>query len=515
MGNKMQENGGSEERWEVSVKTLDLLIGFVKSLPRIWMAKFRAKSLTQTLPSYDVPLNLPTSEEIFSWIEGICQTLHRRPGTPEGLQAEQWVANKLKTLGLKNVTLDPIPITIWTAKNWFLKVNGVEMPSFFVVNTGFTSSKGIKAPLVYVYDGASKFFQKIDVTGKIVVADVPFPYIPTGLLMKLMKVLGASYYISDPERSLTLRTGQYLNFVRRNFIGGTTADTARADDVYWQAYKRGAKAICLILRDQPSNCNSHYGPYDGIMKPMPGLWIGKYDGMELRKQAKRGAEAALKLEGTMEKGVMHNVWGVLPGISDEIVLITSHHDAPFRGATEDGAGLAQVLAQAKIWTSIPKERRAKTLVFVISAGHFYGSQGGHYFARKHLDLMKKVKILITLEHLAAKEVKEENQAYVTTNKLALTVMFTSNNPLTIAVAQNALKQKPAKMTIPIPSDMFAPAPTSDAAGYVVESGVPVISWIGCPYYLLDEYDTLDKIAQPELRPICETVTELIKPFMAY
>jgi hypothetical protein len=47
-------------------------------------------------------------------------------------------------------------------------------------------------------------------------------------------------------------------------------------------------------------------------------------------------------------------------------------------------------------------------------------------------------------------------------------------------------------------------------GYVIETGLPVISWIGCPYYLLDEHDTIDKIEVRTLRPIAETVGEMIK-----
>jgi len=57
-------------------------------------------------------------------------------------------------------------------------------------------------------------------------------------------------------------------------------------------------------------------------------------------------------------------------------------------------------------------------------------------------------------------------------------------------------------------------PTSDASGYVVEAGVPVISWIGCPYYLLDENDTLDMVDRSELLPICRTVTALLRLYMA-
>jgi len=127
--------------------------------------------------------------------------------------------------------------------------------------------------------------------------------------------------------------------------------------------------------------------------------------------------------------------------------------------------------------------------------------------------MKKVKLLITLEHLGAKEAIEKNKKYFIIKHLAFTVIFTSNDPLTIATVVNALQKRPAKATTSIPLDFIADAPTSDAAGYYIESHVPTISWIGCPYYLLDKYDTLDKIAKPELKPLCENVTELIKPYM--
>jgi len=211
---------------------------------------------------------------------------------------------------------------------------------------------------------------------------------------------------------------------------------------------------------------------------------------------------------------MHNVWATLPGVEDEIILVTSHHDAPFRGAVEDGTGVAQVLAQARTWARIPREKRPKTMVFVVDAGHFYGGQGAYRFVKEHADLMKRVRILITLEHLAAREVKEKGKAYALTGQPALTVIFTSAEPRVIASVARALRRRPAPCTVPVPFDLLAPVPVSDAAWYVLEAGVPVISWIGCPSYLLDEHATLDMVHEEALGPLCETVTELVKFHMA-
>lgn len=502
-----------EARWESKVKTdtKSTLTAVLKRLPSIWADRRAARKLAAELPSYDGPLDLPDAKTIYSWIEALCETPHRRPGTPDGHRAEGWVADRLREIGLEGVAMDPVPITVWSASKWSLKVDGAEVPSFYVINTGFTGEPGVRAPLVFVGTGTEADLAKVDVAGKIVVADVTFPRMPTGLMMRVMR---ACYALSDPDGAVTFGTSQYLNFARQNFIGGCTAESAPARDVYWQAVRRGAKGVCLILRDQPSNSNTHYGPYDGIMKPIPGLWVGKRDGERLRARALAGAEAALTLEGTAEPGTMHNVWGVLPGASDEVVLVTSHHDSPFKGAVEDGAGVAQVLAQAHAWARVPREKRLRTLVFVVDAGHFYGSLGAHGFARDHKEIMRRTRLLLTLEHLGGREVREEGEGYAETGRLALTVMFTTPEPRVIATVMKALERKPARVTASIPSDFFGPAPTSDASGYVLEAGVPVISWIGCPYYLLDEHDTLDKIDPAALRPIAETAAEIIKVQMA-
>lgn len=501
------------ERWEsgAETKASAVIWALVKKLPAVWSVKREAEKLARSLPEYGGEVQVPASGIIYSWIEGLCEGPHRRPGTEYDRRAERWVAERFQELGLENVTLDPVPLTVWTARRWSLTVEGENLPAFFVVNTGFTGPEGVKAPLVYVGTGDPETFEKAEVKGKIVVAEVPFPYLPTGALMKLSR---SAYVLSDPRKELGFKDGQYLNFVRQNFVGGSSPDESPPGDVYGQAYRRGAVGICLILRDQPSGSNSHYGPYDGIMKPLPGLWIGKYEGNKLRELARKGAEATLVLEGETSAGVMHNVWGVLAGMSDEVILVTSHHDSPFTGAVEDAVGTAQVLAQAWAWSKVPREKRPRTMVFVVDGGHFYGSLGAHCFAREHRDLMSRVKVLLTLEHLGAKEVMEKDGEYAETGRPAFTVMFTSPNPLLVAAIMRACRKKPPRLTAAIPADFFGPAPTSDAAGYVLETGVPVISWIGCPYYLLDEHDTLDKVEKSELAPIAETVTELVKTFMA-
>jgi hypothetical protein len=500
--------------WERKARTdpATVLMGMARRVPEIWRLRSAARAMAARLPRYRGEVEPPGADEIFAWIEGLCATPHRRPGTVEGHRAERWVEDRLRELGLEGVTADPVPIEVWTARRWGLTVEGAGgVPSFFVVNAGFTGPDGVEAELVDVGRGRPSDFDRRDVRGRIVVADVAFPVLPTGVLLR---VAGVAYAVSDPGRALTVRSRQVMTFVRRNFLGGAgRAEDAADDDVYWQAQRRGAAGICLVLRDQPSGSWTHYGPYDGLMKPMPALWIGKREGKRLHRLARAGRRARLVLEGSALPGVTHNVWGTLPGASDEVVLVTSHHDAPFKGAVEDAAGVAQVLAQARAWARVPRERRPRTLVFVVDAGHFYGSAGAHAFARGHPEIMSRARVLFTLEHLGGVEVRERGDGYVSTGRPAVTVMFTTPRPELVAAVTRALAERPAPATAAVPADLIGPTPTSDAMGYVEEAGVPVVSWIGAPDYLLDDADRLDKIDRRALAPICATATEVVKNLM--
>lgn len=263
----------SEECFEKQVTTtvLRTLLSVVGQLFGTWGMRRKARRLVSKLPEYEGTVPVPGVEKLLGWLEELCALPHRRPGTAEGHAAEDWVAEKMRGLGLEDVRKDPIDMEVWSAEEWGLSVAGVEVPSFYIINTAFTEEEGVSAPLVYVGLGTKQEYDGQDVAGKIVVADVPFPVLPTGFIMKFLR---ACFVLSDPEGIMRVGTRQRLNFVRQNFLGGVTEETAPENDVYWQAVSRGAVGVCLILRDQPGNSNTHYGPYDGIMKPLPGLWIG-------------------------------------------------------------------------------------------------------------------------------------------------------------------------------------------------------------------------------------------------
>jgi hypothetical protein len=483
------------------------------------MKKFRkkAENLLSEIKIPQKPTSPPDSKTIIEDLKKICSVPHRRVGTKEAHEIEEYLINQFKELGLKDIKRDPINLINWHANNWKLIISTdkeqFEIPCFYVLNTEFTNSEGITAPLVYVRTGEKKDFKKKDVKGKIVVADIEFPEFPIGKILKL----APPYYVSDPTNSIDKETSITLTFALLNFPPQALGGPPIKDSVYWRAVDNGAVGLILILRDYPSNVNTHWGPYDGSMKPVPALYVGKYDGIELREiSISETAKATIILEGNKEPSVAHNIIGILPGQSDEMVMISSHHDAAFQGASEDGTGVSMVLAQLRAWANTPLEKRPRSLLFVLTAGHLYGGIGAEHFAHTFKNsLLNKVLVDVNLEHLCAKEVDEDPQTrdFKLTNNLAIGATFVSQNDLLIAHTLKAFKEHDMERMILIPDNFFATPPIGEAGHFAVMGGLKVIHLIRSPYYLLTAEDTLDKIDMNKLQPTAQCITDLINSLM--
>ena len=495
------------------VTTSQILISTLKFSPNYFRMKFLANQEIKNLPD-PIPASVPDSATLYKWVEELCATPHRRPGTPEGHRGEDYVAAKFKELGLQNVTKDSIPMTVWDATNWKLTLEDegrrFDFPCFYVPRTGFTGPKGVSGEMVYVGNGESEDFAKQSVKGKIVVAEVTFAQIPTGILNKLA---GGGYYFSNPETEIGWGFKQVLIFIRKNFPRQAANASPSPRSVYWRAVDQGAAGMILILKNHPGNTNSHYGPYDRVMKPLPALWVGKYDGEKFREIAKRGIRATILLEGTKVPGVTHNVWGILPGMSDEIIMISSHHDSPFKGATEDGTGVSMVLGQAWAWSKIPKKKRPRTLLFICDAGHFYEAIGADEMVKQHPDVIQRVVVDLNLEHVAAKELIDKDRDFAFSGHQAYTLMFLTANPHMIAVVKRSLQKYQPKRVSAVPINLIGPVPAGEGGTYYRLTGMNAINTIGQPYYLLTAEDTLDKVNKEELEVWAKTAADITGTFM--
>jgi len=197
-------------------------------------------------------------------------------------------------------------------------------------------------------------------------------------------------------------------------------------------------------------------------------------------------------------------------------MISSHHDSAFKGATEDGTGVATVLSLLQAWAKIPKELRPRSLLFCLSAGHLYGGIGAETFARKYKDtIMKDVLVDLNLEHMCAKEVVEDPKThnFTLTGGLSLGATFISRNENLVAPVIKACREHNIEQMILIPDNFFATPPIGEAGHFSTHADIDVIHWIRSPYYLLTAEDTLDKVDMGQLHSTAQCISDLIVSLM--
>jgi hypothetical protein len=125
-----------------------------------------------------------------------------------------------------------------------------------------------------------------------------------------------------------------------------------------------------VLTDTPDdNTLFYHGPRHDSSR-MPCLNISPDGGRYLRSQLDQGPVRATLVntntrQQRWDRGTFHGIWGAtynvqgfLPGKTDEVIVIMSHHDG---GAVNEASGTASVMALARYFSQFPKESRNKPL----------------------------------------------------------------------------------------------------------------------------------------------------------
>lgn len=520
-----------------STEQTDVIIDIVKKMPH-WNSVSRSSDRYKA-PEANVAVVenfIPSTQQIYDWVDEVSVNDHRRIGSDFGHQAEDYIIRELQSImdihcPSCEVKADRFTINKRTVHDYGLKIanNGQwgEYPAFFANNTGFTVENGggtVKGEMIYAGEGTDEDFENIrktygnDLTGKILVFDTPVTILPWGLLTTMLDVDDA-YYISDPEGDISIDSKLPASAFMTNFGHDYVGAPRNPASVYWKAYDLKASGMIAVLKDYPGETNKHWGPYgDQALEEMPALFVDKGVGEEIIAFAQAGNQAEITLTGTVDpEGWARNIYVQLPGQSPDTILVTTHHDAAFKGATEDGTGIAMVLAMAEAWAQVPLEEREKTLLFHLSAGHFYAGIGAKTFSETHKDgLLKDAIVNINLEHLAARgtiEDEETKQLVVNGDKPALMLLWLSEDLTTVAASKHMLEKYQPELTAAIPGNLFGNIPPGESGHYHKELGIPYINYLGAPRYLLSADDTMDKVDIPRLRPSALQSAELIEFYM--
>ena len=442
---------------------------------------------------------IPSKEEIMSWIIAICDKGYRRPGSSASHKVEQLLFNQLKEFGFDEVIKQEFETPYWQPEKWEFKYkieNKIHhLPCFYTFLTSFTDPKGVSGELIYVGDGTVKDFQGKEVKGKIVVVDLRFYEMQYQLLSQLC------LYVHNPnkenlEAHNAADTGRFLNW-----------------DAYHRAAEKGAVGFVGILTNYPLDSPILYHPAEALEdlpRPIPGIYLGKGYGKKLKKQLKDNEkkliEGTLILTGEETTSTTSNIIGILQGKSEDIISMGSHHDAPFHNAVQDASGVSIILALAKYFAQIPKENRNKTLLCLLSTGHFYGQNGPYVFFEKYPELISRVLASVHVEHIGLEPMIKDGQLFIT-DKPKIRGLFVSEIPVLQEIAKTAIIDNNLELTGIMPTNTEIGVWT-DAEPFC-KKNIPVFSFICGPFTNFHPLHTIRSVAVEPQEPVTKTFIDII------
>ncbi len=439
-----------------------------------------------------------TAEALFATVRDLCAIGARRPVTPQDWQTQDYLLERFKALGLHNIHKMPVRFHLWDAQQRGLTIHDaggdLHIEGECLHLSAFTDPDGIRAELVDVGTGEPAAFAQSDVKGKIVVADITYTTFP----YEQLALLGIFAY--DPEQSL-VGAGQPATWLT-NSIEQTLQLAAEY------------QALGVVLNSPFAMRSFIYDPsgdpMSGSFGRLPGLVLTRMEGKRLREAMRQGKTRATLLQsGQVSEAVTYNIVGELPGRTDEVILVSSHHDSMWEGATEDAAGCAAVLGLAGYFSQFPAEARKRTLVFNLDAAEQIRVLGARAFIEQHReDWLKRLLVDVHIEHIAWEVYEDEAGQIHKTGKLQARGLFVADDPRFRALAREMVEKHDLRRTVILPTNTPLGVPT-DATSFN-EAGYPVISFISAPIYWNTDADTLDKVPVEELERVTRAFADLIQ-----
>ena len=229
---------------------------------------------------------------------------NRSAGSPAEKEAADFIYSTMKEIGLSNVTIDTFTCDNWTFEKGRLYFDENDYISLGGYATNLVCDME-PVSVVYCGKGTAADFENVDIEGKIALIEID-QY--------------NEWWINHPD---------------------------------YEAYLNGAKAVIAYnYAGYAQYSDTTIGVQD-ICGPdyAPALAINKQGFDKLKSLIdENGGEAQVTLDvkSVVEKdGTSQNVWGEIPGKSDETIMLIAHYDGYFHSAYDDASGVATILGIAK------------------------------------------------------------------------------------------------------------------------------------------------------------------------
>jgi hypothetical protein len=360
-------------------------------------APLRAADAVRVNPGQFMPVG-----QLREWQYALDDRGLRATGSSSHNQYIQSLATRLERVGVKQIRTEPVPFTKWAPSNWSLDVVSGPGPgsvpvAAYIPYSGQTPSRGITGPLVSAATGSTSGPQPPALT-------LPTPASPASggqiaLFDVLPKPLTDGFFDGldwgAPAQPRHPPGYSPLTPYDRMWIAQPTTplDQLSAAKV--------AGAIGIL--DLPAEAaRGMYMPYDAKLRNLPAVFVDRDTGARLRGVAQAQGSVRLTLEARVAPTTTPNLMGVIPGQSEELVILECHTDGT--NGVEDN-GPEAILAICQYLARLPRNARPRTILVLLSTGHFAAGDLGavDFVNRHHDDLIARTAAELTIEHLGALE----------------------------------------------------------------------------------------------------------------
>jgi hypothetical protein len=441
--------------------------------------------------------------QLLEWHRELDAVGLRATGSPVHEQYIDVLRARLGRAGVGRLRFESVAHRRWLAESWSLHLTSNAGPreiptAAYIPYSGGTPRGGTAGPLVALDPLATRPAPG-SLRGKIVLFSLPPSTLTFGELG------GLAYKSYDPAG--LLHAGEIY---ARSWLSIPTLITILDSLVAAEA------SGCICVLDLPADAaHGAYYPYDGKVRAVPGLFVDRLTGARLGQLAAHGARVRLELRSRTKDVETRNLIGVIPGASDELMLLHSHTDGP--NAIEDN-GPNAIVAISQYLTRLPRHSLPRSVMVLLTTGHFAGGAGVTEFARRHrATTLRRTAAALTLEHLGALEWNPGPHGHSRlTGRAEVGTIFTPESSALVTPSYAALRRAaddPASVLRP-----YIAAPGSpDGHGWPAEgtqlwtiAGLPTANYITGPTYLLNwGIPTIDKLNVGLMRREAVSFSELL------
>jgi Peptidase family M28 len=386
----------------------------------------------------------------------------RIAGTKADAEMEEYAARRFREAGLQDVHMQAFDLPPqWFALDWDVSATGSGQT--LALNTAFPSGRspstpaaGVDLDVVWVGAGTELDYAGRDVKGKAV------------------------FITSFPTPSANIHTA------------ATNGAMARAA-------QKGAAATLLNIYI-PGNVINEAGGAPGL----PSFAIGNDDATALRRLMEKGAvKVHLKLSTEMRANLKDsNVWGTLPGATDEEIVIFAHHDGYFESAFDNASGSATVFGLAEYFAKIPQAQRKRTLKFVSTAAHHAGSPGTRWMYDNLAGAMAKTVLVINCEHTAITQQYFQGPDLRRSNAINAERWWVNGSDRLTSLVLDAYKTFGVSVL-----EGMEPGASGDMGP--IGRVVPSIQLITSPYYYHSDHDRASDIPEAGLERVARAYAKIV------